>query len=66
MKAKVIQFYNAYEIKGPCGTRRYDVKSIGHKWVRIKERPSPRWTRIKRKVWNQMMECKSFKVIEQS
>lgn len=62
----IVQFYNAYQMRRvPCGVRRFVVKRVGHKWVQLKESNSPRWTRIKRKVWNEIMECPTFKIIQE-
>lgn len=67
----IVQFYNdpSRANRLSHGYHLFQIGCVGHKWVKL--RPAylnpfaqNQWTKIKRSRWNEILECKSYRVME--
>ncbi len=61
---KKVRFNNWTISKWRSGRMVCDVRSIGHKWVWLKQINKKQYTKISRLEWNQITASKYFEVIE--
>ena len=71
-KRHLVWFYNDDNRvkREPSGYRQFEVGVIGYKWVKIRNsilfsHKDNHWARIKRSTWDNIMNSKSFKTVEE-